>query len=185
MDIYVIKQVEDNVGRRIQVVALCVQCKILSTIWCLKFFINKILGGKFYLDLYLPLAVTSFLCSLSQWKSWKTGLNVCLCVSHPFFYQLLSSFCLSGQPECLSQSLPVVSTVGNWTVIYQSLVLLSLSAAEFDSSLLLTKLPFLDSRMALSPPFLLTSLVNFVDLSLSTQPLNIEMHQDSVFGVFF
>ena len=77
----------------------------------------------------------------------------------------------------------MISTVGNWTVIYQSLALLNLSAAEFDSSLLLTKISFLNSRMTFSPAFPLTFLVNFVDLSSSTQPVNVEVHQDSV--VFF
>ena len=37
--------------------------------------------------------------------------------------------------------------------------------------------------MTFSPAFPLTFLVNFVDLSSSTQPVNVEVHQDSV--VFF
>ena len=81
MNIYVIKQVEENVGRRSQVVALCVQCKILSTIWCLKFFINKIWGGGIlswpispsccYLISLLPFPVKVL-------KNWSERLSLCV-----------------------------------------------------------------------------------------------------------
>lgn len=93
----------------------------------------------------------------------------------------------SSPPECLLWKLTRKFHCGKLSGHLSVLISLNPSAAEFDSefdSLFLAKLSFLNSRMAPSPPFSLTSLVDFVGLSSSAQSLKVEMHQGSVLKHF-